>query len=146
MPNKTPLDTATNMIASCDWITPTWTILKDAVSGPVTRFGVWTNAGFDRGTIRRLLSKNGVESWGYIYNVAGDLIMFSVPEAQAQAAYQALGREGVPVLGGPADQELAEEARPSVAMGNTFHTGKMTIVPTPSILDAMGRLLKRLAR
>lgn len=146
MDNKTPLDTAANMIASCDLITPTWAILKDAVSGPVTRFGVWANGGFDRGTIRWLLSKNGVESWGYIYNVAGDLIMFSVPEAEAQAAYQALGREGVPVLGGPADQELAEEARPSVAMGNTFHAGKMTIVPAPTIWGVMGRLLKRLAQ
>ena len=84
--------------AAFDWITPTWAILKDFANGPVCHFGIDAYGGFDRGDIRRLLSKNGVESWGYMYNVAGDLIMFSVPKAQAQAAHGVLTRGGVPIL------------------------------------------------
>ena len=75
--------------------------MQDFFNGPVSRFGIQANVGFDRGDIKRLLSKYGVESWGYIYNVAGDLIMLSVPQKQANWAYYLLQREGIPILFAP---------------------------------------------
>lgn len=89
--------------ASVDWIMPSWYILQDFWNRPASRFGIQANAGFDRGDIRRVLRKCGVRSWGYVYNVAGDLIMLSVPKAQAAAANYWLQREGVPVLYAPAE-------------------------------------------
>lgn len=134
-----------NVICAFDWITPLYVILRDAYTGSVTHFGVLANAGFDRGDIRRLLSKNGIESWGYIYNVDGDLIMFSVREEQATQAAQVLARGGVPVLGGPA-AEPTEAAKPGATLGNSFHTGKMELVEAPSIWKWMAGKLARKGR
>lgn len=90
-----------NLVAGLDWISPVWAIARDFLDGPAVRFGVLADAGFDRGDIRRLLSTNGVESWGYIYNVGGDLIMFSVPVLQAAFAFQVLEEGGVVILFAP---------------------------------------------
>jgi hypothetical protein len=144
MKDQTPLNDLLNLGTGCDWITPLYVILRDAYTGSVTHFGVYAHGGFDRGAIRRLLSTNGVESWGYIYNVAGDLIMFSVRDEQATRAAQVLEREGVPVLGGPADDAQSEAARPSVVLGNSFRAGNMTLIKAPSIWELFGGLLKRL--
>lgn len=92
-----------NAVTNFDWITPTIAILQDFANRPVSRFGIMANAGFDRGDIRRLLRKHGVKSWGYVYNVDGDLIMLSVPKAQAAWANYLLMREGVPVLYAPVE-------------------------------------------
>lgn len=92
-----------NAICNFDWISPSWMILQDFANRPVSHFGIQANAGFDRGDIRRALRKHGVRSWGYVYNVDGDLIMISVPKAQAQWANYLLMREGVPVLYAPAE-------------------------------------------
>lgn len=92
-----------NAVTNFDWITPSWYILQDFWNRPVSRFGIQANVGFDRGDIRRVLRKQGVRSWGYVYNVAGDMIMISVPKAQAAAANYWLQREGVPVLYAPAE-------------------------------------------
>lgn len=132
-----------NIGAAFDWITPLYVILRDAYTENVTHFGVYAYGGFDRGAIRRLLSKNDIESWGYIYNVAGDLIMFSVRDEQATQAADMLGREGVPVLGGPAGSTV-EAARPVVALSNNVAMQPMEIVPAPSIWGLFGGLLKRL--
>jgi len=94
-------DELLNLACNFDWITPSWMILQDFFNGPVSRFGIQANAGFDRGDIKRVLSKFGVDSWGYIYNVAGDLIMLSVPQKQANWAYYLLQREGLPILFAP---------------------------------------------
>lgn len=90
-----------NIGANFDWITPTWAILQDFANRPASHFGIMTNAGFDRGDIRRLLRKHGVRSWGYVYNVDGNLIMLSVPKAQAAWANYVLINGGVPVLYAP---------------------------------------------
>lgn len=92
-----------NIGASADWIMPSWMILQDFWNRPVSRFGIQANVGFDRGDIRRVLRKQGVRSWGYVYNVDGDLIMLSVPKAQAAAANYWLVRSGVPILYAPAE-------------------------------------------
>lgn len=143
MKDQTPLNTLLNIGASCDLITPVYVILRDAYAENVTHFGVVANAGFDRGDIRRLLRTNGVESWGYIYNVAGDLIMFSVREEQATQAAMVLQRGGVPVLAGPAD-ETTEAAKPSVALSNNVAMKPMAIVPARSIWGVLWGLVVRL--
>lgn len=140
------LDDSLQIGAACDWISPLYAILRDAAhDGSVTHFGVNAYGGFDRGAIRRLLSTNDIESWGYLYNVAGDLIMFSVPEAQAQAAYDVMALGGVPVLYVPTtvsgNETQPAPARPSVALGNTFHAGGMKLVKAPSVWGLLKRLL-----
>lgn len=141
--DETPLNTLLNIGASCDLITPVYVILTNAAAGPIARFGVLANAGFDRGDIRRLLSRNGVQSWGYIYNVAGDLIMFSVREEEATQAAEVLQRGGVPVLVGPAD-EATQVTRPSVALSNNVAMQPMAIVPARSIWGVLWGLVVRL--
>lgn len=151
MNEKNTLDTLLNIGASCDWITPLCAIIRDAANGPTAHFGVNAYGGFDRGAIRRLLSTNGIESWGYMYNVAGDLIMFSVPETQAQAAYGVMTRAGVPVLYAPNGAVPESEAAPAATlrqaqdttMGNSFQTGDMVIVPAPSVWRWISRKLAR---
>lgn len=150
--NNDKLDDLLQVGAAFDWITPTWAILKDMANGPVARFGIMANVGFDRGDIRRLLSKNGVESWGYIYNLGGDLIMLSVREHQARWANYVLQREGVPVLYSPVEAvepkvsptEPEGLAKPSVALSNSFHAGEMSLVKAPNVWGLLGGLLKRL--
>lgn len=95
------LDKILNIGCAFDWITPTWAIFQDFFNGPVSHFGIQANVGFTRGDIRRLLRKHGARSWGYVYNVAGDMIMLSVPKSQATWAYYLLQREGVPILYAP---------------------------------------------
>lgn len=97
------LNDVLNLATNFDWISPTWAILQDFANRPVSRFGIQANAGVDRGDIRRMLRKYGVRSWGYVYNVAGDLIMLSVPKSQAERANYALISEGAPVLYAPAE-------------------------------------------
>jgi hypothetical protein len=99
--DKTALDRLINVGCNFDWITLAAALLGDFLhDGPVEHFGVmagyWT-----RGDIKRLLAQRGVKSWGYVYNVAGDMIMFSVPQAQAGWANHLLRRAGVPVLYAP---------------------------------------------
>ena len=102
-----------NFICNFDWITPSWAILQDFLNRPAALFGIRADAGFDRGDIRRILKSHGVKSWGYAYNVAGDLIMLSVPKSQARWANYLLQKEGVPVLFAP-DEVTGETKRRGV--------------------------------
>ncbi len=104
-----------NAVTNFDWMTPAWALLQDFLNRPASHFGIQANAGFDRSDIRRILKSRGVRSWGYLYNVAGDLIMLSVPKSQAAWANYVLQQVGVPVLYGP--PELTEEAKKRGALG-----------------------------
>lgn len=105
------LNNLLNLACNFDWITPSWMILQDFFKGPVSRFGIQANVGVDRGDIRRILKARGVKSWGYIYNVDGDLIMLSVPKAQAAWANWVLVEAGVPVLYAPAELAAPKKRR-----------------------------------
>lgn len=140
--NKTDLDTIVNVVCAFDWITPTAALLMDAVhDGPVSHFGILAGI-YSRADIWRLLDKHGVESWGYVYNVEGDLIMFSLPEAEAKRAHRLLIRGGMPVLCSPNETAGEQVApRPSVALSNNVAMQPMVIVPGPSIWRTLGWLL-----
>lgn len=97
------IDIILDIGAGFNWLSPTIAFAQDFLNGPAADFGIPSNAGFTRGDIRRLLRKHGARSWGYVYNVAGDMIMLSVPKSQAAWAYYLLQREGVPVLYAPAE-------------------------------------------
>lgn len=142
MKDNTPLDKMLNIACGCDWITPLFAILRDAAAGKVARFGVYTSGWFTRDDIRKLLGKNGVQSWGYIYNVAGDLIMFSVREESAAQAAEVLERAGVPFMGGAA--ETAQPAKPVAAFSNDVAMQPMAIVPAPSIWGVLWGFVVRL--
>lgn len=106
-----------------DWITPLWAILQDFANGSAVHFGIMADGCFTRGDIRQILSKQGVSSWGYLYNLAGDLIMLSVPQAQASKAQYVLTRAGVPVLYSPNVVN-----KPVAELGSVVKLGKMKIV------------------
>lgn len=138
MEEQTDLNTILNVVCAFDWVTPSIAILQDAAyDGEVSHFGIMAGI-YDRGDIWRLLDKHGIESWGYIYNVEGDLIMLSIPETQARRAHYVLKRGGMPVLYTPNDEA---PARPSVALGNTFHAGEMRLVKAPSVWGLLKKLL-----
>jgi hypothetical protein len=81
-----------------DWFTPLSAFFRDWHYGPPADFGIMAGV-WDRGDIRRLLGSYGIRAWGLIYS--GDLLMFSVNEAQAAETYEILQQAGVVVLYAP---------------------------------------------
>jgi hypothetical protein len=96
------LDTLLNIGCAFDWITPTVAFVQDFFNGPASNFGIPANAGWDRKDIKRLLTDHGVRVWGLMYNLSGEMLMFTVKKSQAKWAYYLLQREGVPILYAPA--------------------------------------------
>lgn len=97
------LDTLLNIGCAFDWITPTVAFVEDLFNGPASNFGIPANAGWDRKDIKRLLTEHGVRVWGLMYNLSGEMLMFTVKKPQAKWAYYLLQREGVPILYAPAE-------------------------------------------
>lgn len=97
------LDILLNIGCAFDWITPTAAFIQDFFSGPVSDFGIPANVGWDRKDIKRLLTKHGVSVWGLMYNLSGEMLMFTVRKPQAKWAYYLLRREGVPILYAPTE-------------------------------------------
>lgn len=89
-----------------DWITPTLAFVNDYRYGPPAHFGASANAGFDRRDIRRVLNQAGIRVWGLILSFDGDMIMFAVNVLDAQDAYIALARAGIPLLYVPVRVEV----------------------------------------
>lgn len=108
------LDKLLDIGASFDWITPTWAFIQDAANGNPADFGIPANAGFDRGDIKRLLSKRGINVWGLMYNTGGDLLMFTVHKSQARQTRTALQQAGVPILYAPATSVDREQERRAI--------------------------------
>lgn len=90
-------DTLLNIGCAFDWITPAWAIIQDWQNGPSAHFGVEAGI-WGRGDIRSLLRGYSIKSWGFVYNLAGDMIMFSVYKPQAAYTYYILCQSGVPIL------------------------------------------------
>jgi hypothetical protein len=99
--NNDPIDDLLALGGSFDWITPTLAFIQDFFNGPVADFGIPAGLGWDRGDIKRLLKRHRLGVWGLMYNVSGDMLMFSVRAGQAGQVYDILRREGVPVLYAP---------------------------------------------
>jgi hypothetical protein len=97
------LDTLLNVGCAFDWITPTVAFMQDFLNGPVSDFGIPANAGWSRSDIKRLLKRHGVRVWGLMFNISGDMLMFTVRKTQARWTYFLLEREGVPILYAPAE-------------------------------------------
>jgi hypothetical protein len=95
-------DNILTVASGFDWITPAVAFLQDMVYGPAADFGISAAAGWGRGDVRRLLDDNGIKVWGVMLNISGDLLMFTVPQAQAGEVSRLLQRAGVPVLHAPA--------------------------------------------
>lgn len=115
------LDTLLNIGCAFDWITPTTAFIQDLFNGPVSDFGIPANVGWDRHKIKRLLTKHGVRVWGLMYNLNGEMLMFTVRKPQAKWAYYLLQREGVPILYAPAE----------VVNSSPQHSPKKTNVTDP---------------
>jgi hypothetical protein len=117
-----------------DWIIPTVAFVQDFFNGPVSDFGISTSAGWNRGDIKRLLKKHGVRMWGLMLNLSGDMVMFTVPSAQAGWAYSLLQREGVPVLYAP-----AAVANPSLRQSSKEMHGANPLESIFKVLDRLDR-------
>jgi hypothetical protein len=97
------LDNFLTITSVFDWITPTVAYIQDLLYGPASDFGIPAHAGWRRRDIKRLLNKHGIRVWGLMLNLYGDMVMFTVPKAQAEGTYSLLKREGVPILYAPAE-------------------------------------------
>jgi hypothetical protein len=113
-----------------DWITPTVAFIQDFFNGPVTDFGISPYTGWGRGDIKNLLNSHGVRVWGLTLNLSGDLLMFTVPKAQAKRAYYLLQREGAPVLYAPA--EIASSPTSTEVSENPINEFQTNLVPVLS--------------
>ena len=96
------LDKLLDIGCAFDWITPTVAFVQDFFRGPVSDFGIPPHAGWGCSDIQHLLNRNGVRVWGLMYNVSGDILMFTVPKTQANWAYDLLQQEGIPIFYAPA--------------------------------------------
>lgn len=82
--------------ASMDMVGPINAMVQGAIRGPHSVFLVPYDASPLSGRqIDGLLSKRGVESWGYL--VVWDTLMFSVAERHVRWATSLLGKAGVPI-------------------------------------------------
>lgn len=90
-----------DLIGCLDWLTPTATFIQDYFNGPTSHFGIPAYAGWISSDIKRILRRRGVQVWGLMYNVNGNMLMFSVRNSQAKYAYYILEQEGVPILYAP---------------------------------------------
>ncbi|MBE7554375.1 MAG: hypothetical protein HS126_25265 [Anaerolineales bacterium] len=97
------LDELLDLGCNFDWITPTFAFIQDWLNGPTADFGISAFGIWGRDDIRKLLTKHGIKVWGIMYNVSGDMIMFTVRKAQGKWAYYLLQREGVPILYAPTE-------------------------------------------
>lgn len=132
------LDEILGVGCSFDWITPSVAFLQDLINGPPADFGIPDGAGWSRRDIRRLLTGNGVHVWGLIFS--RELLIFTVPKAQARWTYYLLKREGVPIAYAPNDVLSSPPARPRK---RTHAAG--TLDPILRLLDTLERELTRLA-
>jgi len=131
------LDKLLDIGCAFDWITPTVAFVQDFFNGPVSDFGISPHAGWGCSDIQHLLNRNGVRVWGLMYNVSGDMLMFTVPKTQAKWAYYLLQREGTPILYAPAD-----------VINSSKNTNKNTGIPNPfevvfNFLDKLERDIDR---
>lgn len=81
-----------------DWITPTIAFVQDFFYGPVGDFGIPANAGPGKKDIKRFLNRYGVHVWGLMYNLPGNVLLFTVEKQQAPLTFKLLQDAGVPVL------------------------------------------------
>jgi len=125
------LDTLLNIGCAFNWITPAAAFAQDFCNGPVSDFGIPANAGWDRGDIKQLLTRHGVHVWGLMYNLDGDMLMFTVKNPQAWWTHYLLQREGVPILYAPAE-----------IVNSTPHPKKTGVTnPLESFLDSLDHFL-----
>lgn len=95
-------DSMLNLGSAFDWFTPIFSFILDFIYWPTSDFGISAYAGWDRRRVKRLLKRNGIRVWGLIYNLSGDMLMFTVQEHQAEDVYYLLEMAGVPILYTPA--------------------------------------------
>lgn len=96
-------DKLLSVAGAFDWITPTIAFVQDFYYGPISDFGIPSNSSWSASDIKRLLKRNGVHVWGLMFDLSGDMIMFTVRKTQAKWTYYLLDREGVPILYAPDD-------------------------------------------
>ena len=94
-----------------NWITPGFAFLQDLLAGPVVHFGVPALSAWDKRSIKRLLARTGVQSWGYQYTLDMETLSFSVRKPDVQQAYFRLKEEGVPMSSIPAGAVPPEHRR-----------------------------------
>lgn len=97
------IDAMLSIGCAFDWISPTLTFMQDFFYGPTSDFGIPADAGWSRAELKPLLNRYGVRVWGVMYNLNGNLLMFTVRRSQAKWAYYRLQQEGVPILYAPSE-------------------------------------------
>ena len=117
------LDKLLDIGCAFDWITPTVAFVQDFFNGPVSNFGISPHAGWGCSDIKHLLNRNGVRVWGLMYNVDGDMLMFTVPKTQTKWAHYLLQREGIPLLYAPAiDINTSKSSNKKIDLSDPFES------------------------
>ena len=97
------LDKLLNIGSAFDWITPSIAFAQDFIHGPVGDFGIPVNPYWGRREVKRLLNDHGVRVWGLMFDLAGDVLLFTVNRRQAEFTYYLLREQGIPVIYSPVD-------------------------------------------
>ena len=92
--NDDPLDTALAVGGAMDFVTPLISFVQDWYYGPAADFGMHYTGILNRGDVKRILKRHGIRSWGRIYTIEGDTLMFTVNINDAQSAYDAMQNAG----------------------------------------------------
>jgi len=83
--------------SSLDWVSPIFYFIKDAVYSPAD-FGIDAYAGWDEFNIKKLLNHFEIKSWGYMYDLLGNVLIFTVPKQDADSVYRIFCAAGVPMI------------------------------------------------
>ena len=92
------IDRILTMGSTPDWISPMVALIQDFTNGPRHDFYVDLYAGWSVNDIKKLLKRRGIKVWGDM--IADDMIIFSVPQGQAQWAQTILMQSGLPIVSG----------------------------------------------
>ncbi len=97
------IDQLLNIGSAFDWITPTIAFIQDLLNGPIGDFGIPANPYWGRKEIKYYLNSYGIPVWGLMYNLSGDLLMFTVPLEDAELTFYLLDEAGIPIYYAPID-------------------------------------------
>lgn len=102
-------DTLLNIGCALDWISPLVGLAQSAIyKGPVAHVTINNpnRLGLGEKDVKRLLSRNSVKSWGYLYNFENTELMFAFDERELEWAGKVLVDAGL--MAGPFEERRGQ--------------------------------------
>ncbi|MGA2491027.1 MAG: hypothetical protein ABSF99_12735 [Anaerolineales bacterium] len=95
------IDKLLNIGCAFDWITPFIAFLQDLFFAHPSDFGIPVNPYWGIREIKHLLRNYDINVWGLMYDLSGEMLMFTVQKRQADLTYYLLLQAGIPILYAP---------------------------------------------